>query len=317
LPVVFCHNSSFVLAPNAILVQIVVSLQIVLKVFYQMATKNNIIAFQGVAGANSDMVCRHAYPYMETKAFPSFEDAMNAVESGVARLCMIPFENTKAGRVAEIHNLLQETNLSIVGEHFQRIEHQLMAPKGAKLADIKEIYSHPQALLQCKASIKKLGVTPREYSNTAVAAKDVAAWGDKTKAAIASNLAAELYGLDILKSNFEDAHDNTTIFIAMSKEHKDPNPDDGRIVTSLLFTARNIPASLYKALGGFATNHVNLLKIESYIPGGVSEMAQFFISFEGHPAERKVQLALEELGFFCKKVKLLGVYHADPKRFSS
>jgi prephenate dehydratase len=277
--------------------------------------KKNIIAFQGIAGANSDMACREAYPYMETKAYATFEDAMHAVEKGEATLCMIPIENSKAGRVAEIHNLLKATNLSIVGEHFQRVEHQLMAPKGTKLKDIKEVYSHPQALMQCKENIKKLELKPKEYSNTAIAAKDVAEWGDKTKAAIASKLSAELYGLDIIKANVEDDHDNTTVFIAMSAEHKDPNPDDGHVITSLLFTARNIPAGLYKALGGFATNHVNLLKIESYIPSGSSEMAQFFISFEGHPATKKVQLALEELGFFCKKVKVLGVYHADPKRF--
>jgi prephenate dehydratase len=289
-------------------------LQLVLKVFI-VVKKNNIIAFQGIAGANSDMACRQAYPYMETKAFASFEDAMQAVENGDANLCMIPIENSKAGRVAEIHNLLKGTNLSIVGEHFQRVEHQLMAPRGAKLSDIKEVYSHPQALMQCRENIKKTGFKPKEYSNTAVAAKDVAGWADKSKAAIASKLSAELYGLDILQNNIEDDHENTTVFIAMSSEHKDPNPDDGHVITSLLFTARNIPAGLYKALGGFATNHVNLLKIESYIPSGSSEMAQFFISFEGHPATRKVQLALEELGFFCKKVKVLGVYHADPKRF--
>jgi prephenate dehydratase len=281
-----------------------------------MTKKNNIIAFQGIAGANSDMACRQAYPYMETKAYPSFEDAMAAVEKGDATLCMIPIENSRAGRVAEIHNLLQGTNLSIVGEHFQRVEHQLMAPKGARLSDIKEVYSHPQALMQCKENLKKLGITPKEYSNTAVAAKDVASWGDKSKAAIASKLSSELYGLEILKANIEDDHENTTVFIAMAGEHNDPNPKDGDVITSLLFTARNIPAALYKALGGFATNHVNLLKIESYIPGGTSETAQFFISFEGHPAERKVQLALEELGFFCKKVKVLGVYHADKRRFS-
>jgi prephenate dehydratase len=282
-----------------------------------MAKKNNIIAFQGVAGANSDMACRQAYPYMETMAFPSFEEAMLAVENGVADLCMIPIENSRAGRVTEIHNLLQETNLSIVGEHFQRIEHNLVAPKGAKLEDIREVYSHPQALMQCRENVKKLKLTPKEYSNTAVAAHDVATWSDKTKAAISSKLAAELYGLEILKGNFEDAANNITIFITMAREHDDPNPAKGHVITSLLFTARNIPAALYKALGGFATNHVNLLKIESYIPGDKSETAQFFISFEGHPDERKVHLALEELGFFCKKVKLLGVYYADPERFKN
>ena len=277
--------------------------------------KNNIIAFQGVAGANSDMACRQAYPYMETLPCPTFEDAMAAVESGKASLCMIPAENSKAGRVAEIHNILPDTNLYIVGEYFQRVEHQLAAPKGAKLDSIRTVYSHTQALMQCRNNIIQFGYETEAYSNTAAAAKDVAALKDTTKAAICSRLAAELYGLEIIKENIEDSHDNTTIFLAMSAEPIDPNPAEGRVITSLIFTARNIPAALYKALGGFATNHVNLLKVESYIPSGSSQTAQFFICFEGHPSERNVQLAIEELGFFCRKVKVLGVYHGDKKRF--
>jgi prephenate dehydratase len=280
-----------------------------------MNRKNNIIAFQGVKGAHSDMACRIAYPYMDTLAYETFEDAMNAVSKGETRLCMIPIENSKAGRVAEIHNLLQKTDLSIVGECFQRIEHFLMAPKGSKLQDITDVYSHPQALMQCKDHLRKYKFINHEYSNTAAAALDVAKWNDKTKAAIASKLSAEIYGLDILEKNIEDATDNTTIFIVMSAEHSDPNPKDGPIITSLLFTARNIPAALYKALGGFATNNVNLLKIESYIEGHSSKTAQFFISFIGHPDTKNVQLAIEELGFYCNKVKVLGVYHADPNRF--
>lgn len=280
-----------------------------------MQKKKNIIAFQGVAGANSDMACRQAYPYMDTLPCPTFEDALKAVEKGDAALCMIPVENSKAGRVAEIHNILPDTNLYIVGEYFQRIEHQLAAPKGTKIEDIKTVYSHSQALMQCRNNIIKLGYTPEAYSNTAAAAKDVAMWNDKTKAAICSHLAVDLYGLEILKQNIEDSHDNTTIFIAMSAEPIDPNPDQGRVITSLVFTARNIPAALYKALGGFATNQVNMLKVESYIPSGSSQTAQFFICFEGHPSQRNVQLAIEELGFFCRKVKVLGVYYGDKKRF--
>lgn len=280
-----------------------------------MTKKNNIIAFQGVAGANSDMACRQAYPYMETMPCPTFEEALAAVENGKAALCMIPVENSKAGRVAEIHNILPDTNLYIVGEYFQRVEHQLAAPKGATPESIKIVYSHTQALMQCRNNIIKLNYEPFAYSNTAAAAKDVAAWGDKSKAAICSKLAAELYGLEIIKENIEDSHDNTTIFIAMSAEPIDPNPAEGHVITSLIFTARNIPAALYKALGGFATNHVNLLKVESYIPSGSSQTAQFFICFEGHPSERNVQLAIEELGFFCRKVKVLGVYYGDKKRF--
>jgi len=283
--------------------------------------KKNIIAFSGINGANADLACRQAFPYMETKACPSFYEAMQAVERHEADLCMIPIENSHVGRVAEIHNLLPKTNLFIVGEYFQSVENHLLAPKGTQFEDIKTIYSHPHALLQCKKKLHDLekGLKRHfqlvDYANTATAAKDVAQWQDKSKAAIASELAAELYGLDIVKRNIEDAKDNTTIFMVMSAEPADPDAKKSRVITSLLFTARNIPAALYKALGGFATNHVNMLKIESYIPSGKSQMAQFFISFEGTPQQENVKLALEELGFFCKKVKVLGVYPADPKRF--
>ncbi len=261
------------------------------------------------------MACRQAYPYMETLPCPTFEDALNAVETGKAALCMIPTENSKAGRVAEIHNILPNTNLYIVGEYFQRIEHHLAAPKGADIKSIKTVYSHNQALMQCRKNILALGFEAESYSNTAAAAKDVAVWKDISKAAICSRLAADLYGLEIIKENVEDSHDNTTIFIAMSAEPIDPNPAQGQVITSLVFTARNIPAALYKALGGFATNQVNMLKVESYIPSGASQTAQFFMSFEGHPSQRNVQLAIEELGFFCRKVKVLGVYYGDKKRF--
>ena len=270
--------------------------------------KNEIIAFQGVSGANSDVACRHAYPYHDTVAVPTFDAAMKAVEEGKADLCMIPMENSQAGRVAEIHNLLPHTSLSIVGEHFERIEHFLAAPKGTKLADIKTVYSHPQALMQCKNSLEKMGIKGETYANTAVAAEDVSKWNDKSKAAICSRLAADLYGLEVVKANIEDSHDNTTMFFSMAKEPIDFDYKKKPAVTSLLFTARNIPAALYKAMGGFATNNVNIIKLESYIPGGASQTAQFFITFEGHPEERRVQLSLEELGFFCKKTKVLGVY---------
>lgn len=278
-----------------------------------MASTDNIIAFQGVPGANSDLACRQAYPYMQTLAVPSFDDVFDAVEQGNARLGMIPIENSHAGRVAEIHNLLKKTELSIVGEVFQRIEHQLLAPEGATLETIKTVYSHPQALMQCRNHLREWDFTPQAHSNTALAAADVAKWNDPSKAAIASKLAGELYGLKQIATNIEDAHDNTTVFIAIAKEPLDP-PEGEKLVTSLLFTARNIPAALYKALGGFATNGINLLKLESYIPGGVSSTAQFFVSFEGCPKQRNVQLALEELGFFCRKVKVLGVYPAAPER---
>lgn len=276
----------------------------------------NIIAFQGVAGAHSDLACRQMHPYMTTLPCASFEDVFTAVEEGKASLGMIPIENSQAGRVAEIHNILPDTRLHFVGEYLQRIEHHLLAPKGTKLKDIKEVYSHPQALMQCRQSIHKLGVESRPHSNTARAAKDVAEWNDKSKAAIGSELAATLYGLEILKKNVEDADNNSTLFITIAKEGIDPDPKKGHVLTTVLFRIRNIPAGLYKAIGGFATNGVNLLKLESYIPGGLlSESAQFFVTFEGSPAEKSVQLALEELGFFTKGVKVLGVYYGDERRF--
>jgi prephenate dehydratase len=280
-----------------------------------MQKKKNIISFLGIYGSHSDMACRQAYPYMETMPCHTFEDAIKAVEDGNADLCMIPIENSNAGRVAEIHNLLPETNLYIVGEYFQKIENQLAAPKGASLESIKTVYSHPQPLMQCRKNLHKFGYETEAYTNTAAAAQDVAKWNDISKAAICSSLAADLYGLEIIKKNIEDNADNTTIFLAMSAEPIDPSPEEGRVITSIIFAARNIPSALYKALGGFATNQVNLLKIESYIPSGSSQTAQFFICFEGHPSQRNVQLAIEELGFFCRKVKVLGVYYGDKRRF--
>ena len=273
---------------------------------------DNTIAFMGVFGANGDMACRKAYPYMTTMPVASFEDVFDAVEQGTAALGMIPIENSHAGRVAEIHNILPNTDLSIVGEYFQRIEHQLLAPAGATLESIKTVYSHPQGLMQCRKFLRDLKVETHSYASTAGAAEAVSQWNDPTKAAIASDLAGELYGLKKLAANIEDADDNTTIFVALAKEPLDP--EDKHVITTLIFSARNIPAALYKALGGFATNNVNLLKLESYIPGGISSTAQFFVSFEGSPKQRNVQLAIEELGFFCRKVKVLGVYPAAPER---
>jgi prephenate dehydratase len=276
---------------------------------------DNIIAFQGVKGAHSDLACRKAYPYMDSMACESFEDAFKAVENGDAKYCMIPVGNSYAGRVAEIHNLIPNTSLSIVAEHFSRIEHQLVSVEGATKETIKEVYSHPQALMQCKKHIDELGYKAIKHANTAVAAKEISESGDKTKAAICSVLAKELYGLTTIEENFEDDSGNTTLFLVFSREPIDPDPEkDGEIITSMLFTTRNIAAGLYKALGGFATNNVNLIKLESYIPEVESSQAQFFISFEGSPNQRNVQMAIEELGYFSKRTKLLGVYPADKKR---
>lgn len=282
------------------------------------------IAFMGVEGANADLACRQNYPYMKTLAFHSFEDVFNAVAEGRAKNAMIPIENSQAGRVAEIHNLLPRTNLHIVAEHIQPIEHHLYgcasAVDGVKkspaelLAGITDVYSHHQGLLQCRGFIGKHKLTTHIHDNTATAARDVAQWGDKTKAAICSDLAGELYQLTKLADNIQDAEDNETLFVVLSKEPVDPNPEDGMVLTSLFFSLRNIPAALYKSLGGFATNNVNMLKLESYIRAGANSSAQFFMTFEGHPNQRPVQLAIEELGFFTQKVSLLGVYPADKRR---
>lgn len=277
----------------------------------------NTIAFMGMEGANADLACRQACPYMHTLPCASFEDVFEAVEQGKAALGMIPIENSQAGRVAEIHYLLPRTNVHIVGEYFQAIEHCLVAPKGSNLKGIKEVYSHPQALMQCRGHLRELGVAAHPYSNTAQAAADVAQWNDKTKAAVCSPLAAELYGLSVLREHLQDSDGNTTVFVVIAREPVDPDPEKtARVLTTLLFTVRNIPAALYKALGGFATNNVNILKLESYIPGGgTQESAQFFLICEGHPRQLHVQHTLEELHFFCKQVRVLGVYPADPARF--
>ena len=277
----------------------------------------NTIAFMGVEGANADLACRQACPYMQTLACPSFEDVFEAVASGKAALGMIPIENSQAGRVAEIHNLLPKTKLHIVGEYFQNIEHVLMSVKSATLETIKDVYSHPQALLQCREHLREMKVITHAYSNTAQAAADIAQWNDTTKAAIASPLAAELYGLKVLREHLQDAQSNVTVFILIAREPAEIKPQEGNILTTLLFTVRNMPAALYKSLGGFATQGVNIVKLESYIPGGAKrDAAQFFLTFEGHPHEKNVQGALEELSFYCKKVTVLGVYKADKARFS-
>ncbi|MBU6140538.1 MAG: prephenate dehydratase [Proteobacteria bacterium] len=275
-----------------------------------------IIAFQGTFGANSNLACQKFYGDFEAKDFPTFSDVFAAVENGEAEFGMIPLENSYAGRVSEIHNLLQKYRVSIVAEHFFPISHNLAAIKGARLEEIKEVLSHPQALMQCQNNLRQLKTKIVEFSNTAEAAKFIAANGEKNKAAICSKMAADLYGLEIIKENLQDSGgDNVTVFVVISKDSKEVDPKIAPVITALLFTIRNIPGALYKALGGFATNGVSLVKLESYIPSGLSKEAQFFISIEGHPNQKHVSLALEELGFFSKNVKLLGVYYADKMRF--
>ncbi|WP_374313745.1 prephenate dehydratase [Dongia sp.] len=275
---------------------------------------NNTIAFQGVPGAYSNLACRAAFPDMTTLPCASFEDMFAAVHEGRARLAMVPIENSVAGRVADIHHLMPDSGLHIVAEHFQRVNHQLLGVKGAKLGDIKTASSHIQALSQCRNNLRALGIKPVVHADTAGAAAELAARGDKDAAAIASSLAAEIYDLEILKPDMEDATHNTTRFVVMALEPIDPDPAKGPIITSFVFRVRSVPAALYKALGGFATNGINITKLESYMLDGHFSSTQFYADIDGHPDQRAVRLALEELSFFSREVRILGVYPASKFR---
>jgi len=272
------------------------------------------IAFQGEAGAYSHLAARKYAPGLEPLPVPTFEAAFEAVRSGAAARAMIPVENSLAGRVTDIHRLLPETDLHIVAEHLFRVRHCLLAAPGASLDTVKTVHSHQMALGQCLGLIRELGLEPVAAGDTAGAARALAERPDPTRAVIASELAAETYGLRVLRAGVEDADHNRTRFIVMAAEPEDPRPEDGPVVTTFVFRVRNIPAALYKALGGFATNGVNMTKLESYQLGGAFHATQFYADIEGHPEDRMVRLALEELGFFSSEVKILGVYRADPER---
>ncbi len=278
------------------------------------AQSDDLIAFQGLPGAYSDLACRTVFPEMRTLPCAAFEDVFAAVREGKARLAMIPVENSVAGRVADIHHLLPELGLHIIAEHFQRVNHQLLVRKGTKIDQLKTAHSHVQALSQCRNTLRKLGLTPVIHADTAGAAKELSEKDDRSKAAIASTLAAEIYGLEILRDNIEDEDHNTTRFLIMAEDPIDPDPEAGIVVTSFVFRVRNVPAALYKALGGFATNGVNMTKLESYMIRGQFVATQFYADIEGHPDQTPVRLALEELGFFSREVKILGVYPAAPNR---
>src|ERR1051326_5945401 len=277
-------------------------------------TKTMKIAFQGEPGANSHIAIVEAYPKADPLACPTFEDALAAISSGEADLGMIPIENSVAGRVADIHHLLPQSGLFIVGEWFVPIHHQLMAPRGAKLADIKTVESHVHALGQCRRIIRKLGIKPAVAGDTAGSARIVAERGDKHCASIASRLAAEIYGLDILAEDVEDEAHNTTRFVVLAREAQWARRGEGLIVTTFVFRVRNVPAALYKALGGFATNGINMTKLESYMVDGNFSATQFYADVEGHPDDRGLKLALEELEFFSRELKILGVYRGHPFR---
>lgn len=269
---------------------------------------NPVIAYQGVPGAYSHLACREAFPHLEPLSCPSFEDAFEAVEKGKAGLAMIPIENSLGGRVADIHHLLPDSNLYIIGEHFQPVNHCLLAPKGAELSKIKEAHSHTQALAQCRDTLRELKITPMKHADTAGAAKEVAERNDPAVAAVASSLAGETYGLDILRNRVEDKIGNVTRFIVMSRTRIEPDPRSGPCLTSFVFQVRSIPAALYKSMGGFATNGVNFVKLESYISIADLNTARFYAEIEGHPADKAVDRAFEELQFYTNRVKILGTF---------
>ncbi len=272
------------------------------------------IAYQGEPGANSHIACIEAYPNFEQVACPTFEDAFAAVEARTTDLAMIPIENSLAGRVADIHHLMPESNLYIIGEHFLPVHHNLLAAPGASLETIKTVHSHVHALGQCRNVIKELKLKPLVAADTAGSAKEIAQSGDVTEAAIATSLAAEIYGLQTLRANIEDEDHNMTRFVILAAEPADAESEDGPMVTSFVFRVRNVPAALYKAMGGFATNGVNMTKLESYQIEGQFFATQFYADIEGHPSDRPVRLAMEELSFFTSYLRLLGSYRASPMR---
>jgi prephenate dehydratase len=274
------------------------------------------IAFQGEQGANSHLACQAAYRGHEPLPCSTFEDAFAVVRAGRAALAMIPIDNSLAGRVADIHSLLPQSGLHIVAEWFLPVQHQLMAPKGASLRTIRTVESHVHALGQCRNVIRSLGVKAVVAADTAGAARDVAEAGDVSRAALATELAAKIYGLKILKRNVADAKHNTTRFVVLARKPKWAKRGKKPVVTTFLFEVRNIPAALYKALGGFASNSINMTKLESYMVNGSFTATQFYADVDGHPEDRPLARALEELEFFSqpKSLKILGVYQAHALR---
>ena len=279
-----------------------------------MADTKNLIAFQGEIGANSDLACRQVRPDMTTLPCNTFEDTFAAVSNGEAALALIPIDNSVAGRVADIHHLLPNSGLHIIGEHFQRVEHHLLAVKGSTIGDLVNVHSHVHALNQCRNFIQKHGINPVVHVDTAAAAREISERGEKEHGAIATGLAGEIYGLDSLQANIEDADHNTTRFLLMSPEPMEISADTPAVVTSFVFRVRNVPAALYKSMGGFATNGVNMTKLESYMVDGEFSATQFYAEVDGHPTNQALQYALEELAFFSSEVRILGVFPAHPYR---
>ena len=274
------------------------------------------ISFQGQPGAYSDLACRLAFPERATLPCETFESAIEAVRDGSAGLAMLPPENSLAGRVPDMHALLPDSGLSIIGEFFLRVEHCLLAPKGATVAGIRRIHSHPVALRQVRILIRELGAKPVAEDDNALAAEIVARLNNPEDAAVASSLAGEIHGLEILRRNVEDAAHNTTRFYIMAKTPRLPPPQTPDLMTTFIFRVRNVPAALFKALGGFATNGVNMTKLESYMMDGRFTATQFLAEVDGHPEHPSLRLAFEELAFFSSETRILGVYPAAPFRLA-
>ncbi len=272
------------------------------------------IAFQGEPGAYSHQACHDARPGMEAVACPTFEEAIETVRRGDAELAMLPVENTTYGRVADIHHLLPASGLHIVDEAFVRVHINLLGVPGATTDQVRRALSHTVLLGQCRDFLREHGISPVTAADTAGAARRVAEEGDPSQAALASDLAGEIYGLDVLARHIEDHSHNTTRFLLMAREPDYTRRGAHGMITSFVFQVRNIPAALYKAMGGFATNSVNMTKLESYMVNGSFTATQFYADIEGHPDDRNVRLALEELDYFTDYLKILGVYPADPRR---
>lgn len=275
------------------------------------------LAYQGEPGANSDIVCREMFPDGIPLPCASFEDAFSAINEGRADLGVIPIENSIAGRVADIHHFLPQSGLHIIGEYFLPIRFQLLAIPGATIETINSVHSHVHALGQCRKIIRKHGWRAVIAGDTAGSAREVSEWKDPTKASLATALAGQIYGLNTLAENVEDEKNNTTRFVILSRKPQWAKPNNGPTITTFLFRVRNVPAALYKALGGFATNGVNMTKLESYMIDGQFSATQFLADVDGHPDDANLKLALEELAFFSKEVKILGVYPAHPFRLET
>ena len=274
-----------------------------------------IIAYQGHQGAYSHLSCQRVFPELEAHACMTFDAAMAMVERGEANIAMIPVENSTAGRVEEIYRKLPHTSLFVIGEHYEPVNHCLLGLKNSTIDQIKTVGSHPQALAQCNKRLTKLNIRPMATLDTAGAALSVSQKGDPSHGAIASSLAATLYDLEILQEEFQDVKGNTTRFLILSREHKIPTQVKGqKYITSFLFTVRNIPSSLYKAMGGFATNSVNIIKLESYTPDGRMVATQFHIDVEAHPNDDNMALAMDDLAYFAKDIRMLGTYIASDYR---